>query len=147
MASDCKSRDDDSLAGKNLVGGALILKLINTSSKPSKIRKRGIGKTMQVANSKATRSALASDLKQKYGKNAARVRIGDRVKLIKGEYSGIEGKVQKVYPSEGRVTVEGITREKIAGGTTPVKISATNLVITDLNLEDKWRRRIIEGST
>lgn len=92
------------------------------------------------------RAALSTDLKSKYGRNSIRVRPGDSVKLVRGEYSGIEGKIQKVFPSEGRVTIEGVTREKIAGGTTQIRIHASNVVVTGLNLDDKFRRQKLEGS-
>ena len=92
------------------------------------------------------RAPLSSELKSKYGKNSIRVRIGDSVKLTKGEYTGVEGKVQKVFPVEGRLTIEGVTREKIAGGTTPIRISASNVLVTALNLDDKFRRARLEGT-
>jgi large subunit ribosomal protein L24 len=90
-------------------------------------------------------ASLSDALRDKYTRNSVRLRVGDSVKLLRGEYSGIEGKVQKVFPSDGLITVEGINREKIAGGTTPVRIQASNVVVTSLNLDDKWRREKIEG--
>lgn len=105
----------------------------------------GIGGGMK-KNAETPKASLSGDLKGKYAKNSVRVRVGDSVKLVRGEYSGIEGKVQKVFASEGLVTVEGITREKIAGGTTPVRIHTSNLFVTGLNLDDKWRRSSIEGT-
>lgn len=118
----------------------------SVSAKPIRVRQR-----MHLAGShkKSTglpTAALSSDLKAKYAKNSVRVRVGDNVKLVRGEYSGIEGKVQKVFATEGLVSVEGITREKIAGGNTPVRIHTSNLVVTGLNLNDKWRRSAIEGT-
>lgn len=121
------------------------LKLKKWSSKPRKVRKNHLLDGFS-ARSGMAHSALSNDLKLKYGKNAVRVRTGDSVKLVKGEYAGIEGKVEKVFPVENRVTLEGITREKIAGGTSKVRISTSNLIITNLNLDDKWRRRVLEGA-
>jgi large subunit ribosomal protein L24 len=115
------------------------------SSKPGKVRKYSLTAPLHMVNSRNAKAALSSDMKVKYARSTVRVRPGDSVKLIKGEYSGIEGKIQKVYPKEGRVTIEGITREKIAGGTTPVKIAIPNLIVTNLNLDDKWRREKLEG--
>ncbi len=118
----------------------------DTSSKPIKVRKRMRRFSAQKSSTRLPTAALSSDLKSKYAKNSVRVRIGDNVKLVRGEYSGIEGKVQKVFATEGLVSVEGIHREKIAGGNTPVKIHTSNLVVTGLNLNDKWRRSSIEGT-
>ena len=93
------------------------------------------------------RASLSSDLKSKYGRNSVRVRIGDSVNPVRGEYSGVEGKIQHLFPREGRLTLEGVTREKIKGGTSEVRIHASNVIVTGLNLEDKFRRLKIEGSS
>jgi large subunit ribosomal protein L24 len=118
----------------------------NSSSKPIKVRKNFRLASAHKRSTSFPTASLSTDLKSKYAKNSVRVRIGDSVKLVRGEYSGIEGKVQKVFADEGLVSVEGITREKIAGGTTPVRIHTSNLVVTALNLGDKWRRSAIEGT-
>jgi large subunit ribosomal protein L24 len=122
------------------------LKRATFSSKPGRTRKNlSLGKQFEKSSSNL-RAALAADLKSKYSRNTIRVRPGDSVKLFRGEYSGVEGKIQKVFPGEGRITIEGVTREKIAGGTTPIRIHASNVVVTNLNLDDKLRRTKLEGS-
>ncbi len=110
-----------------------------------KVRKRLAESTIRERNHTSLRAPLSEDLKSKYGKNAIRVRVGDSVKLIKGEYSGVEGKIQKVFANEGRLTIEGVTREKIAGGTTAIRIRASTVLVTGLNLDDKFRRQKLEG--
>lgn len=116
------------------------------SSKPVKVRKNAHLSPLHKRSNLLPTAALSSELKTKYARNSVRVRIGDSVKLLRGEYSGIEGKVQKVFPKEGSVSVEGITREKIAGGNTSVKIHTSNVVVTGLSLSDKWRRTAVEGT-
>lgn len=74
-----------------------------------------------------------------------RVRKGDTVKVMKGEYKGVEGKVTGLDLESGRVIIEGVTREKIAGGTVPVKIHASKVIVVGLNLDDKWRKEKLEG--
>ena len=39
---------------------------------------------------------LSKDLRKKYGKRSARVVEGDSVKVIRGEFNGVDGKVTKV---------------------------------------------------
>ena len=87
---------------------------------------------------------LSDELRAKYGTRSLPIRKGDTVKIMRGEYAGVEGKVVAVYREIGRIAVEGVTREKIAGGTAPVKIHASKVMITALNLEDKWRQKILE---
>ncbi len=123
------------------------MKLSRESSKPVKVRKRLLLSPVREKSLDLVRAPFSSDLKSKYGKNSVRLRIGDSVKLITGEYSGVEGKVQKLYPKEGRLTLEGVTREKIAGGTTAIRIHASNVIVTGLNLEDKFRRLKLEGTS
>jgi len=121
------------------------MKLVQQSSKPYKVRKRDANLSLRDLSNSLTRAALSSDLKTKYSRSSVRVRPGDSVRLLRGEYAGVEGKIQKVFPKEGRVTIEGVTREKIAGGTAPLHIHASNLVVTSLNFEDKLRRQKLEG--
>ncbi len=73
-----------------------------------------------------------------------RPRVGDSVRIVRGEFRNIEGKVTKVIPKDGKVNVEGVTREKIKGGSVPAPIDASKVVITALNLEDKMRKKKLE---
>jgi large subunit ribosomal protein L24 len=123
------------------------MKFISRSSQPRKVRKASALSPVRERSLKLARAALGDDLKSKYGTNSVRLRTGDSVKLVRGEYAGVEGKIQKVFPKEGRITVEGVTREKIAGGTTPLRIHASNVVVTSVNLDDKFRRQKLEGSS
>jgi large subunit ribosomal protein L24 len=91
-------------------------------------------------------SPLSQDLKEKHHRRSARPRVGDSVRIERGEYKGIEGKVTKVMPNDGTVNVEGVTREKLKGGTAPVPIRSSNLVLTSLNLTDKTRKARLEAA-
>jgi large subunit ribosomal protein L24 len=123
------------------------MKLVNRSSKASKVRKSGAASPVREKSLQLLKASFSDDLKSKYGRNSFRVRPGDSVKLTRGEFSGVEGKVQKVFPTQGRITVEGVTREKIKGGTTPIRIHSSNFIITSLNLDDKLRKKKLEGTT
>lgn len=89
-------------------------------------------------------SMLSEDLKEKYRRRAVRPRVGDSVRIVRGEYKGIEGKITSVDPRYGLVNVEGVTREKLKGGTSPVPIRSSNLVITTLIVDDKVRKGKLE---
>lgn len=90
-------------------------------------------------------SVLSKELREKYKRRATRPREGDSVRIVRGEYKGIEGKITKVMPREGKISVEGVTHEKQKGGTSPVPVRSSNAVITSLNLDDKLRRAKMEG--
>jgi large subunit ribosomal protein L24 len=85
-------------------------------------------------------STLADTLRQQYRIRSVRVTKGDTVKVMRGEYSGIEGKVEKVNTKRGTLAIEGIQREKVRGGNVKVQIHASNVMIVGLNLDDKYRQ-------
>jgi len=91
-------------------------------------------------------SHLSTELRERHGKRSVRPRVGDTVRIVRGEFKDIEGKVTKVDPSIGVVNVEGVTREKLKGGTAPVPIQSSNVVLTALVLADKERKKKLEGS-
>lgn len=84
---------------------------------------------------------LSDDLRKQYGKRTARVCVGDTVAVLVGteDVRGTEGKVLEVITSSGRVVVENITINQADGTAVPFPIHASNLVITKLNTDDKWR--------
>ena len=90
-------------------------------------------------------SPLSKEMKEKYHRKSARARVGDTVKIVRGEFKNIEGKVTKVLQSEGQLAVEGVTREKQKGGNAPVAIYASNVIITALNLDDALRKKKLEA--
>jgi len=61
------------------------------------------------------------------------------VKIVRGDFAGIEGKITKIDTHRQRLFVEGVTREKVAGTSTNVSVHASKVLLTKLNLEDKWR--------
>lgn len=89
-------------------------------------------------------SSLSAELQEKYKKRVVRPREGDSVKIVRGEFKGIEGKVTKVLPQEGTLNVEGVNREKQKGGTSPVPIHSSNVVVTAILLDDKTRKNKFE---
>ena len=68
----------------------------------------------------------------------------DTVKVIRGEYKGITGKVTKISSDSNSVAIEGNKKEKLKGEKIDVYIHSTNVVITALNTNDKWRVKILE---
>ena len=90
-------------------------------------------------------STLSEELREKYKKRSVRLRVGDSVRIVKGEFKGIEGKVTKIDGKKGTLSIEGVTREKIAGGTAQVPVNASKVVIANLNLEDKARKGRLGG--
>lgn len=95
--------------------------------------------------SKQLGSALSKDLHKKYGKRSVRVIEGDNVKILRGEFKGVEGKVAKISTEKNSVAIEGVKKEKTKGDKFDVYIHTSNLVVTSLNTDDKWRIAKLEG--
>ena len=93
---------------------------------------------------KSLSATLSKDLKEKHTFDHVTLRKGDTVKIVRGDFRGIEGKVSKTYSKSGQINVEGVTREKLKGGTVQVKINASKVTVTSLNLDDKLRRKALE---
>jgi len=100
--------------------------------------------TMQT-RSKQMGANLSKDLQKKYGKKSARVVEGDSVTILRGEFKGVDGKVSKISTQKSSVAIEGVKKEKTKGDKFDVYIHTSNLVITSLNGDDKWRMAKLEG--
>lgn len=87
---------------------------------------------------------LAPDLKKKHDTNAVPLKTGDTVRVMRGDRKGFEGKVTRVNRKKYRIFVEGVTREKVDGSTMPIPIHPSKVMITNLDLGDKWRREALK---
>ena len=108
------------------------------STKPSKQRVALYNLTAHRIR-KLLSAPLSVELKTNHGRNSYPVRKGDTVKIVRGDFAGIEGKITKIDTRRQRLFVEGVSREKVAGTSTNVSVHSSKVMITKLNLDDKWR--------
>jgi large subunit ribosomal protein L24 len=87
---------------------------------------------------------VVDNLRQQYRLRSCRIVKGDTVRVMRGEYSGIEGKVESVDTMTRGLAIEGIQREKVRGGNVKVRIHSSNVMITNMNLDDKYRQERLE---
>ena len=113
--------------------------------KPTKMRNRMIYQATLQTRSKQMGSSLSKDLQKKYGKKSARVIEGDSVTILRGEFKGVDGKVAKISTQKSSVAIDGVKKEKTKGDKFDVYIHTSNLVITSLNGDDKWRMAKLQG--
>ena len=86
---------------------------------------------------------LSDDLVSRHKVKHLPIRTGDSVRIMRGDFAGLEGKVERVdYPS-GRIYVEGMTREKSAGVSSKLPVHSSKVFLTNLNLSDKWRSGLL----
>lgn len=89
---------------------------------------------------------LSENLREQQSKRSMRVIKGDTVRILRGEYVGIEGKVEKVNTEKSTLSIEGVQREKIRGGNVKVQVHASNVQIISLNTDDDYRIKGIPKS-
>ena len=112
--------------------------------KPTKIRNKKIYRAMNQTVSRQICATLSKDLRKKYPRRSARIMIDDTVKVMRGEYKGLTGKVAKISTESNSIAIEGNKKEKLKGEKVDVYIHSTNTIITSLNTDDKWRLKILE---
>lgn len=112
-------------------------------TKPSKQRKM-IFQAPDHIRYKLFAAHLSPELKSSHGTNSLPVRSGDTVRIMRGDNKGFEGKITRVDRRKYRIYVEGLTREKVDGTTIFVPVHPSKVMITRLNLDDKWRKKILE---
>lgn len=87
---------------------------------------------------------LSKELRKKYQRRAFMLRKGDIVKMMKGSFKGKQGKVIAVSTKKGTVYIEGLQKTRKDGTKVNMPFHSSNLLITNLNLEDKKRIKAIE---
>ena len=112
---------------------------------PRKMRNQQIYYATMKTASKQLSCALSKELRKKYGKRSTRILKGDTVKIIRGEFAGVDGKVTKISIPDRGVNIEGVKKEKLKGDKFDVYVRTTNIVLTALDTEDKWRINKLEG--
>lgn len=90
-------------------------------------------------------SHLAENLLLKYDRRSLPVVKGDTVKIMRGNFRGHEDKIVKVNVRDQTVEIEGVTITTAKGTKLAKPIHASTLLITKLNVTDKWRRKKLES--
>ena len=114
-----------------------------SSIKPSRQRKMLYNAPLHKKR-KWISSHLEENLLLKYDKRAVPVIKGDTVKVMRGSFRGHEDKIAKVNVKKRYLEIEGITMSKADGNKIAKPIHPSNVMITKLNLTDKWRRNKLE---
>ncbi len=89
-------------------------------------------------------SHLSKDLRKKYGRRAFALRKGDTVKIMNGEYKKKTGKVSEVNLMKMKVAIEGIQITKKEGSKVNIYFHPSNLMITELYMDDKKRNNSLK---
>ncbi len=87
---------------------------------------------------------LSPVLREKYGKRSIPLRVGDTVKVLRGNFKGKTEKVASIDLKRYVVFVTGVALKKANGEEAPRPLAPSNVQITELVLEDKKRIKALE---
>lgn len=82
---------------------------------------------------------LSKELRTRHGRRSFPLRTGDTVKVLRGKFKGVQGKVTKVMLDKCKVNVEKVESTKKDGSKVSYPLAPSNLMITNLILEDDRR--------
>ena len=108
------------------------------SKQPRKQRKYRYNAPLHI-RSKFMSAHLSKELRQKHNKRSLIVRKGDKVKVMRGQFKKKIGKIERADIKKSKVYITGIELVKKDGTKTLYPINPSNLMIIELNLEDKKR--------
>lgn len=109
------------------------------SNKPSKQRLYVYNAPLHI-KSKMLAAHLSKELRQKLGKRSIRVRVGDKVVVMTGQYKKKSGKVESVDVKGQRIYIGGIDRQRKDGSKAAYPFHPSNLVVLEL-VADKRRNK------
>ncbi len=116
------------------------------SKKPSKQRKYLANAPKHMRN-KLIASHLSPTLKKKYSTRSFTLKKGDKVKILRGQFKGKSGKVERIDTTKLRTYITGIEFIKKEGSKALYPIHPSNLIIEELNTEDRRRMKRTGGKS
>lgn len=114
-----------------------------SSKKPRKQRKYRASAPLHIKQ-KFIHSHLSKELRKKYGKRSIGLRKGDKVKVMRGQFRKHEGKIENIDLKKTRVFVSGVEATKKEGTKKLIALNPSNLMVTELSLDDKFRQKMLE---
>ena len=111
------------------------------SKQPRKQRKYRHNAPLHVKQ-KFLHAHLSKELRKKYSKRSIALRKGDSIKVMRGQFKNKTGRVDEVSVKKTQVYVNGIELVKRDGTKARYPLQPSNLMITELNMDDKLRGKI-----
>ena len=115
-----------------------------SSKKPRKQRSYRIRAPLHIKQ-KFMHSHLSNELRKKNGMRSIGLRKGDRVKVARGVFRNHVGKVERIDLKKARVFISGIELNKKDGAKKTAFVDPSNIIITELYLDDKLRQRRVKA--
>ena len=114
-----------------------------SSKQPRKQRKYRYNAPLHIRH-KFVSAHLSKELIERFNTRSLPLRKGDFVEIMRGEFKGLKGKIEKIDLTKCKVYIENIKVKKVDGSEVKKAIEPSNLRIVRLNLDDKRRQKIFE---
>ena len=114
------------------------------SSKQARKKRKYIAKAPLHIKQKFISAHLSKELAKKHSKKSVKIRKGDKVKLVRGQFKNKTGKVERVMLKKSRIYIENIQNLKADGTKSFYPVHPSNVIITELDLSDKKRKNKLE---
>ena len=115
------------------------------SKQPRKQRKYSHNAPLHIKG-KLMSAHLSKDLMKKYNRRSIRLRKGDKVIVLRGQFKKKKGNVERVDLKKSKVYISGVEMIKKDGTKVFYPVHPSNLAVTELNLDDKKRMAIVNKS-
>jgi len=115
------------------------------SKQPRKQRKYSHNAPLHIKG-KFMSAHLSKDLMKKYNRRSIRPRKGDKIIVLRGQFKKKKGNVERVDLKKSKVYVSGVEMIKKDGTKVFYPVHPSNLVVTEINLDDKKRAAILNKS-
>ena len=114
------------------------------SSKQPRKQRKYLYNAPRHIKKKLVSTMLSKELREKYNKRNVPIRKGDKVKILRGQFKGKTGEVIRVDLRNLKVNINKIELLKKDGNKVFYPLSPSNLMITEIKLDDKKRKKLLE---
>ncbi|MFQ5800374.1 MAG: 50S ribosomal protein L24 [Candidatus Hydrothermarchaeales archaeon] len=114
-------------------------------SKQPKKQRKALYKARLHRRQKLVSSHLSDTLKARYKRRTVGLRKGDTVEVLRGDFAGHKGKVEKVSLKRLRINVSGASVKRTDGTDRYYPIHPSNVVITKLDTTDERRMKKLKS--
>lgn len=112
-----------------------------SSKQPRKQRKYRFNAPMHIRG-KYLSAPLAKDLRAKHNVRSLRVKVGDKVKVVRGQFKGKEAKIERIDLTKCLIFLTDIGITKKSGERVLSGITASNVVVTALvNIKSRFKTK------
>jgi len=103
-----------------------------SSKKPRKQRKYVVYLPLHLRK-KLMSAHLSKELRQKHGRRNIPVRVGDKVRVMRGEFRKKEGAIERVDRKNRKLYIAGVERSKKDGTKARFPIHPSKVLVVELN--------------